>query len=214
MDFQAVAAQLRQPQGDFGKRIGENMNVSNALMNRMAIQHLNLQAEDRVLEIGMGNGAFCHEILESHPDIHYTGCDFSETMVAEATERNQKWIDAGRVRFLLADAAEMPLPTDYFTNVLTINTIYFWQDASRVLNQIWRVLEPAGKLIIGIRSRDVMQHLPFTSYGFRMYTAGEVKQLLLANGFSSIEIQEIEEPAQEIDGQSYSMDSVLISGRK
>ncbi len=212
MDFQAVAAQLRKPEGDFGKKIGENMSRSNEQLNKEAIALLQLQPHDKVLEIGMGNGTFCADVVTAQPHIHYTGCDFSETMIAEATQINQKWIEADLAKFLLADVAQLPLANESISKVFTVNTLYFWENPSAVLAQIHRVLKPSGKLVIGIRSREVMQHLPFVPYGFQLYTATEVKELLLANGFSEVAIQEIAEPAQEIEGQSYAMDSVLISG--
>ncbi len=214
MDFQAVAAQLRKPEGDFGKKVGEHMNTSNEQMNRTAIETMQLGAADTVLEIGMGNGAFCGDILQIHPTIRYTGCDFSETMIAEARNRNEEWIQAGRAEFFLTDATDLPLEADSFTKAFTVNTLYFWPEPPQILAQLRRVLKPGGKLVIGIRPRTVMENLPFVQYGFRTYTADEVEKLLQANGFAQTEIHEQPEPDQEIDGQLYQMGFAIISGRK
>ena len=214
MDFEAVAAQLRKPEGDFGKKVGENMNATNEKMNRTAIDVMRLEAADTVLEIGMGNGAFCEDILQIHPTIRYTGCDFSETMVAEARDRNQKWINVGQADFLLTDAVDLPLEANSFTKAFTVNTLYFWPEPPQILVQLRRVLKPGGTLVIGIRPRTVMDNLPFVQYGFRTYTAHEVETLLQANGFTHTEIREFSEPDQEIDGQFYKMGFAVISGKK
>jgi len=212
MDFESVAAQLRKPEGEFGKQVGEKMNISNEIMNRTAIEWLHLAPADAVLEIGMGNGAFCKDILQPDATITYTGCDFSETMIAEATQRNQSFVEAGRAAFVLADAQAMPLADASFTKALTINTIYFWQNPAQVLAEIRRVLKPTGTLVIGLRTREVMQMLPFVLYGFQLYSEKEVESLLLNHGFNSIGIHKNQEPAQEIAGQLFSMDSVVVSG--
>ena len=77
-DFEAIASQLRKPHGDQGAEVGKMMNKGNRLMNLAAIEQLNVEPKDNILEIGMGNGIFVRDILEKDSSILYTGCDFSE----------------------------------------------------------------------------------------------------------------------------------------
>ena len=53
-----IAEQLRKPSGEYASKIGEKMNESNFQMNIKTIESLVLEAQDNVLEIGMGNGFF------------------------------------------------------------------------------------------------------------------------------------------------------------
>ena len=59
-----VAIQLRKPEGEFGLKIGKKMNESNAYMNLFTIKNLPIKTNDKILELGMGNGFFVNEIFK------------------------------------------------------------------------------------------------------------------------------------------------------
>ena len=213
-DFQLIAQQLRQPQGDMGRQMGERMNDSNAFINQLAISHLHLLPHSHILEIGMGNGFFVSAILGQSDTLTYTGCDFSETMVDEATRRNQVFVEQGKARFQVATAARLPFDANTFDVVFTINTLYFWENPSAELLAIRRVLKPGGQLLIGIRTKESMTRMPFTQYGFRLYDGWEVVELLTANGFSVNPLIERDEPLQVVAGQPVEMKTVLVDSIK
>lgn len=211
-DFiKTVAAQLRKPDGDMGKEMGERMNQGNYLMNKNTIELLAPAAGDHILEIGMGNGHFIKDIVSVDTSIGYTGCDYSEVMVAEAAERNKSFVDNGQVRVVHGQANALPFDDDVFNKVFTINTIYFWEDPLKELAEIRRVLQPGGRLIIAIRPASTMQHIPFTQYGFTLYEKENISDLLVRAGFSVDSITEHEEPAQEMHGKPMQMSHVLIT---
>lgn len=200
MDIPVLAAQLRKPEGENGRRVAENMNASNSLINLHAIAHLQPAAGDAVLEIGMGNGFFCKDVIQWQPDITYTGCDFSALMVAEASSFNQLWIDAERAAFYECEACALPFSNNTFDKVFTVNTIYFWEQPLTELAEIHRVMQHGGTLVIALRTRESMQQLPFTAYGFQLYEAAEVEQLLQQAGFTHIDTREEAEPPFEVHG--------------
>ncbi len=200
MEHSFLAAQLKKPEGEAGKRVAENMNTSNGLINLHSIHHLHIAANDTVLEIGMGNGFFCTEVLSRHPSVKYTGCDFSELMIAEAIALNQEWIAAQRAAFYLSDAAALPFTDGAFSKVFTVNTIYFWEDPLKELAEIRRVLAPGGKVVVALRTRESMLQLPFTQYGFHLFEKEEIRSLLQQAGFTHISITEELEPPYEMKG--------------
>src|ERR1044072_8000254 len=130
-DSKTLAAQLRQPEGTLGIKIGENMNKGNRLMNLQSIRQLEISDHDNILEIGMGNGFFVRDIINAATNVSYTGCDFSETMIREAKELNVSI--AGNARFTLCNATQLPFKDGSFEKVFTVNTIYFWEDAKQIL---------------------------------------------------------------------------------
>lgn len=73
----------------------------------------------------------------------FTGCDFSEKMVEEATKQNQKLIKTGQAKFYLANAENLPFENEVFNKVFSVNTLYFWENPALILSEIWRVLQPA-----------------------------------------------------------------------
>ena len=103
-DLKTVAEQLRKPHGALGKQAGEMMNKGNALMNLVAIEQLEINTNDNILEIGMGNGFFVRHILANDNNVQYDGCDFSDLMVEEAIIRNEDYVGKGQARFTWADA--------------------------------------------------------------------------------------------------------------
>ncbi|MBC7893674.1 MAG: class I SAM-dependent methyltransferase [Sphingobacteriaceae bacterium] len=210
--LQFIAQQLRQPSGEPGRDVGEKMNVGNEHVNRAAIAALRVTPQDRILEVGMGNGAFVSLILSVDPSVRYVGCDFSETMVEEAIRRNESTVASGQAQVFVAPAEALPFADGSFDKAFTVNTVYFWETPALVLAEFRRVLKPGGHLFIAGRPRRVMEALPFVRYGFTLYSAQELSGLLRENGFSVTEILEKPEPNQTFGGVALPMETMVVSG--
>lgn len=208
--YQQLAAQLRQPTGEAGIQTGFWMNRGNVHINLDTLKILNATAGDSILEIGMGNGFFVKEILQKHPSIKYTGADFSEVMIAEAKRKNKAFIDMGQANFILSDMVSMPFEDASFNKIFTINTIYFWEDAAKILTELKRVMLPKGKLFITLRPKRQMINYPFTKYGFTMFSKEEVELLLKKNRFTIVRSVEKQEPNFELNGEMVKMESLII----
>jgi ubiquinone/menaquinone biosynthesis C-methylase UbiE len=209
-----LAAQLRKPAGEEGIKTGEWMNKGNTHINTNTIAVLNPEAFDTILETGMGNGFFVPQIISCHPSIHYIGCDFSDVMVAEAERLNIPWIRNGQARFVQADMTSMPFDDAVFNKIFTINTIYFWDDAAAILNEIKRVLHTTGKFILTLRPKHLMEKYPFTQYGFNMFSKEEVCTLLQQNGFTIAEVLETQEPDFELNGEMIAVEHMIVVAKK
>lgn len=201
IDFRAIAAQLARPEGDSGIETAAHMNISNADMTRHAVDLLNCNAGDTVLEIGPGNGRFAEYVLSKGANIHYTGVDISETMVAAAREINSDYVNEGRVAFEWTDCVHFPFSDAVFTSIFTVNTLYFWENPAHQLAEIKRILKPDGCFCLAIATKAFMEKLPFTPYGFTLYTPEEVQRLLSANGFSMLGMSIRNHPTTSAAGQ-------------
>ncbi len=60
-------AQFACPTGAVGRMVGHLMAVKNAKMNRFAVETLDAQPDDQVLEIGFGHGRAIQMIAERAP---------------------------------------------------------------------------------------------------------------------------------------------------
>lgn len=209
-----MARQLRQPHGEHATEVSERMNKGNQLMNLAAINMLHAQANDVILEIGMGNGFFVKDILSLAPAIHYIGCDFSEEMVHAAILHNREIINNHQAKFFLASADSLPFESPTFNKVITVNTLYFWENPPVVLNELKGVLKPEGQLLIAIRPREIMEQYAFTQYGFTMYSKEELCTLLSENGFKVLETLEEREPDQEINGETIPVGFLIVRAEK
>lgn len=211
--LQFIAQQLRQPSGEAGREVGERMNASNEAVNLAAIAALRVASHDRILEVGMGNGAFVSRLLDADASVRYAGCDFSETMVEEARRRNAPFVESGRAEFYVAPAEALPFADGTFDKAFTVNTVYFWEAPARVLAEFRRVLRPGGTLLIAGRSRRTMENLPFVRYGFTLYSARELSELLTGNGFSVLETIEKPELTPSATGSTLPLEMLVVRAR-
>ena len=92
-EYQEIARQLQKPTGENGLQIAKFMNDGNERLNRNTIGELKMVPNAKVLEIGMGNGAFVHELFKIEPDLTYYGFDYSELMISEATKLNEYLVE-------------------------------------------------------------------------------------------------------------------------
>ncbi|MBO9676572.1 MAG: class I SAM-dependent methyltransferase [Sphingobacteriaceae bacterium] len=182
-DLKNIAKQLSCPEGEHGIKTGEMMHASNLGMTSSAIDALNLQNNDTVLEIGHGNGGHIAQLLSKAENLTYYGADISETIIAEAEKINQYFVDKGIIHFELTDGDTLPFENNQFDKIFSVNTIYFWNNPKRYLNEIKRVLRPNGIFVLCFADKTFMQDLPFTSYGFTLYEVEKVQELLESAGF-------------------------------
>lgn len=190
MDDRELAAQLRCPTGADAAEVAGRMNEANRALNHKCIDLLQLAAAERVLEIGPANGAFVTDIVGAAEGIAYTGLDWSADMVAEAQRNNSRAVSSGAARFLRGSSDNLPFAEDHFDKILTVHTLYFWENPVRHLAEIRRTLKPRGRFCIAFGDREFMQQLPFVPFGFRLYhdTAGQ--QLLRESGFEVLDCQQ------------------------
>lgn len=208
------AANLRKPEGDFGREMGEKMNMTNRYINQYTIEELSVKPNDQILELGMGNGFFVKDVLAFDSSVRYTGCDFSQDMVDESTLRNEQFVQEGRAKFVFGEAENLPFENASFEKAFTINTVYFWENREKVLAEFHRVLKPLGKLLIAIRPKSDMEQMPFTKYGFTMFSKEDLTALLAANRFRVTEIVEKTEPEREVNGRMITIQTVIVCAEK
>ena len=104
----------------------------------------------------------------------------------------------------------MPFENETFTKAFTINTIYFWEDREKVLAEFHRVLKPGGGLFIAVRPKRNMEQMPFTKYGFNMFSKEDLTQLLSVNGFKVMNVIEETEPEQELNGKKLVTETLIV----
>jgi phosphatidylethanolamine/phosphatidyl-N-methylethanolamine N-methyltransferase len=108
-----------------------------------AIDRMNIQAGERVLEVGVGTGIN----LSLYPrEADVTGIDFSSSMLEKARERAAR-PDAAPVRLLQMDAAAMRFADDAYDIVYAPYLISVVPDPVKVAQEMRRVCRPGGRII-------------------------------------------------------------------
>jgi SAM-dependent methyltransferase len=182
-----IARQSSCPSGWLGRIIARIMARETTVENALALRLLDPRPKDVVLEIGFGHGRVIAELANRCPQGRVWGLDSSPTMVQMATRFNQAAVDRGLVQLDAGDSAALPYKAEAFDCVLTVHTIYFWNQPLDYLREILRVLKPGGKLVVGFRpdSERLRSAFPGSVYTFR--SQEQIRELLFATGFKRIE---------------------------
>jgi len=202
-DAREVARQLRKPDGADGLEVAERLNTTNAEMISTTIQTLMLSGNNTVLELGPGNGQHVSEVLRQANGLDYVGLEISETMWAEASQRNSTPPPSTSVRFELYDGSVFPFGDDQFDRLFTVNTIYFWEDPAHTLAEIHRVLKPGGRAVITFVDAPFLEARPFAQYGFTPYDAASITDLVGSSSFQTVQIEEHTDQVLSPEGEPW-----------
>lgn len=187
---ESFGRQLSDPRGWAGHVTGILMRILNQQCNRMAVNALQVQTGQRVLEIGCGPGEALALLAAKMPDAHLHGLDRSELMIARARARNRAAERAGLLTLHHCNSQQLPFPGKSIDAVLAINVAYFWTDIGSTLCEIRRVLRPGGQVVLYVTDRTFMRLWSFASERTHVHWDAEsLFAALIAGGFSDHEIE-------------------------
>lgn len=120
-----------------------------SLQQAMAAEQLgrlSLDGDERILDVGCGDGTITAEIAARVPRGTVLGIDPSRQMIAFASNRYGP-PDHANLRFEVADARRLPY-RDGFDLVVSFNALYWVPQQDAALASIHRVLKPAGRALL------------------------------------------------------------------
>jgi SAM-dependent methyltransferase len=150
-----VRAQFGRPTGVPGRMAGWLMayRSSNRRRNAWAVSLLDVQRDDRVLELGFGPGIAIRELARLAKDGRVCGVDHSDVMVRQATSRNAEAVRRGQVELRLGSAESLPVFEAPFDKILAVNALQFSGRPVDGLRELRRVLSPDGRIAIVFQPR-------------------------------------------------------------
>lgn len=181
--------QAVKPSGIKGVLFASLMQWAHGAEYRAAAEALRLEIDDRFLEIGCGSGFFLRKYASGTAAI--AGLDHSADMVAMAARRNRRRVQTGAAEFRQGEASSLPWRDGSFTATAAIATFMFWPRPLDALKEIHRILQPGGRLVIGLgwNADDGVDHTrALKKYGFRLYSGTELQTMLEDTGFSKVDI--------------------------
>lgn len=185
-----IGSQFGNPHGFIGKCCCLIMNIINNKMYRRVVDMVHLTRQSTVLDIGYGNGYLIKKLFKSYqPDIY--GIDISEDMKNNAVKRNYKAVYSEKVNLEIGDCCQLVYPDDFFNCVISINTIYFWNDTLKGLQEIRRTLKSEGVFYNVVYTKEWLQKFSYTKTGFKFFEKDDFIKLGLQAGFLNISIKDI-----------------------
>lgn len=217
-DFQSIAAQLRNPQGENGIKTAIRMSENNAYMIEKCIDTLHLNEDDNLLELGFGGGLHIPYLFQQQANIQYQGVDISETMLQMASEHNATILSTGKATLQCITPEDgyvkLPFEDHYFDRIFTVNTIYFWDNAIEQAKELLRVLKPGGQLAISFADKTFMEQLPFTAYNFRLYSSEAAIALFRAIGCKEVTLSNYTEIVTNTVNGDIEREFMVLNARK
>ncbi len=134
------------------------LEVAQERLTELLIERASLCPGKILLDVGSGTGQpAMHAARTSGASV--VGITTSAMQVEAANERGRACGLADRVRFQLADAMELPFADATFDAAWGFESLLHVPDRPQALREIFRVLRPAGRLVLA----DVTEDEPLTS---------------------------------------------------
>jgi len=187
--LRGLVRQFGHPRGLPGRVVGGVMahRSSSRRRNLWAVSLLDVQAADRVLEVGFGPGVAIDELarLAHHGAVY--GIDHSDVMVRQATKRNRAAVRAGLVDLRLGSVDDLPAFAEPLDKILAVNSVGFWPGPWERLKELRGLLRPDGQIAIASQPR-----CPGATRETSERAAGEIKALLEEAGFSDTRVETLD----------------------
>ena len=105
---------------------------------------------DRVwVDLGSGPGGLGLALLEKIARGTMVMMDPKADALRRARDAARRRGDGSRAAAVVGSAESIPLPDESVDVVVSRGSFYFWQDRARGLREVWRVLRPGGRAMIG-----------------------------------------------------------------
>ncbi len=179
-----IARQGRKPSGLLGQIVAHVMAKETADENNVAVELLQLQPDDAVLEIGCGHGETLAKCANAVSRGLLCGIDFSSVMHRHAIRRHRRLVAKKRIEFHLGSSDRLPFNDKSFDRTFAVHTIYFWNAALDHLAEAHRVLKPGGRFVLGFRpAEDLGFRATFPGEIYHIRPEAEIVQLVRDAGF-------------------------------
>lgn len=138
-----------RPTGTLGKLGGLIMARTNRQCAEWIVGLLEVQPDDKVLELGFGPGVGIKLLAQAACDGYVFGVDPSKEMVDQAMARNAEAIKSGHVDLRLGSAESLPFADNSFDKAMAINSLQVWPDAIGGLREVRRAIKRSGTVALG-----------------------------------------------------------------
>lgn len=141
-----------------------------------ALETLDVQPDDHLLEIGCGHGIAVSLVCPKLAGGKIVAIDRSATMIEAAKRKNSACISAGQAEFHAAALDKAQFADAQFDKIFAINVNLFWTSAADELKLLRRWLRSSGVLHLYYHPPDeskvkqLMDAIPaaLTAHGFKL----------------------------------------------
>ena len=107
----------RNPKGELGEKLIDNMNVNHEKLAQWGVSHINISKNAIILDIGCGGGVNVKRFLKL-TDNNVYGIDYSELAVKKSSQLNRDEIEKGRCEIKHQSVSQMSFKDQYILTLL------------------------------------------------------------------------------------------------
>ena len=159
------------------------------------VQCLSLCPDDRVLDLGCGDGWFCRILSPLCPEGSIVGLDISDSAVRRAREQS---VPFENILYTPGTAEEIPWAEDYFARVVALESAYYWPSPEDAVQESFRVTKPGGEffLLLSLCTENPYTHHCINGLDdlLQIKSTQEWREILTDSGFSRVESEQLAHP--------------------
>lgn len=180
-----IAAQFKKPSGLFGMFSSNIMIKGNKVHYERLIKDLDLQPEDKLLEIGYGPGVGINMIARACGSCTIHGIDFSKLMYTRARKYNKQYIDNGVMVLQYGDFLKTAVVINEYDKIFCLNVVYFWNELREPFTKVLSLLKAGGAFHIFMANKNTLKKAP--DIIFNKYSIEQIIEALNLAGFGDVE---------------------------
>jgi ubiquinone/menaquinone biosynthesis C-methylase UbiE len=128
---------------------GEGMEQEHINITQQTLALMGLKPGQKVLDLGCGAGwasrLLAQRVGTGETPGQVVGLDVSDEMIRRARAAST---DFENLLFVVGSALQIPWDENFFDQVLSVESFYYYGDQDRALDELFRVLAPKGELYI------------------------------------------------------------------
>jgi ubiquinone/menaquinone biosynthesis C-methylase UbiE len=179
------------PSGIVGKLFTKLMNIMNQKQYKAVVDNINLEPNDNILDIGFGNGYLLNKLFKKNIPIKIFGIEISNDMIKNVSKKYRQIIENGYIKLYLENIINTSFKNETFDKIYTVNTIYFWNELEKCFSEIKRILNQNGIFLNVIYTKEYLDKIVYTRYGFKKYSVEDIIKITEENGMKIIRVVEI-----------------------
>jgi len=174
---------------------GESMEKGHGPVGGQAIALMQVSRNSRVLDVGCGSGWATRLLADYAVNGRVTGIDISDEMVSLARDSSGGYAN---VDFEVASAEQLPFANDEYTHAFSMESLYYYRNISRALQEIQRVLKPGGSFFAVVdlyrENEATHQWIDTLKVPVQLLSIADYRSLFMDAGFENIRDQRILDP--------------------
>lgn len=180
---------------------GDEMEDHHSDITDQTLALMDLQAADRVLDLGCGTGWASRRMAKVAGEI--VGLDVADEMLRRAEKTSSAFKN---IRYVWGSAESIPAADNYFSKVLSVESFYYYADQGKALDELRRVMASGGKLFILINlykdNHYSLRWVGELKVPVQALSEKEYIALLEKHGFSNVQARRI--PDRSSTPETYS----------